>query len=301
VSAEEGKRYEFIVSLAKAGTEPSSQVSIDIIFRDAALNNLGAGVLKIIPSDFLPEADERNWIEVYQTTELAPAGTTQALVFISKQAQAGSADIVIDDVSMLAIECAAGPTGPTGPTGPRGITGPTGATGATGPAGPIAPQSFVQLFDRNYTNELTSNAPLNLSNEGINPLYTTGGYTLATTTVVNDTLNLPGPGLYHIEISLRASFFLPLSPPPFGSTYQILFNILNEADTPINDLVYNGIIPNDPNAVLETQLSIQFLYNTVSSTPSLRVVLSNFNFSLAFDNKLSVFDIILIVEKWDNP
>ncbi|WP_312048037.1 hypothetical protein [Anaerotignum sp.] len=157
--------------------------------------------------------------------------------------------------------------------------------------------SYVQLFDRNYTNELPSLGALNLSNDGINPVYSTAGYSLTTTTVKNDTLNLPGPGLYHIELSLRASFFLPVSPPPFGSTYQILFNLLNETNSNIVDLVYNGIIPNDPNAILENQLSIQLLYNTAALSPSLRVLLSNFNFNLAFENKLSVFDIILIVQK----
>ncbi len=159
------------------------------------------------------------------------------------------------------------------------------------------PQSYVQLFDRNYTNELTSPGALNLSNEGINPVYSTAGYSLTTTTVMNDTLNLPGPGLYQIELSLRASFLLPLTPPLFGSTYQVLFNLLNEVNSNAVDLIYNGIIPNDPNAILDNQLSIQLLYNTVSISPSLRVILSNFDFNLAFENKLSVFDIIFIVQK----
>lgn len=193
-----------------------------------------------------------------------------------------------------------GPTGDTGPTGPTGPIGSTGATGPTGDTGPGMQTSFVQLYDRNFTNELTASGPLNLSNEGINPLYTTGGYTLATGTVTNDTLNLPGAGLYHLEISLRASFLLPLNPPAFGSTYQILFNILNENSTSISNLVFNGIIPSDPNAVLDNQLGLQFLYYSASPSPSLRVVLSNFDFSLAFDNQLSVFDIIMIVEKWED-
>ncbi len=158
-------------------------------------------------------------------------------------------------------------------------------------------QSYVQLFDRNYTNELASGGALNLSNEGINPLYTTAGYSLTTTTVTNDTLNLPGPGLYHIELSLRASFLLPVPPPAFGSTYQILFNILNETNSNVINLNYNGIIPNDPNAVLDDQLSIQLLYNTNAISPSLRILLSNFNFNLAFESKLSVYDIIFIVQK----
>lgn len=194
-----------------------------------------------------------------------------------------------------------GPTGDTGPAGSAGITGPTGNTGPTGDTGPTgagAPQNFVQLFDRNFTNDLTADGPLNLSNEGINPLYTTGGYSLSTTTVTNDTLNLNGPGTYHIELSLRASFLLPLTPPAFGSTYQILFNVLDESSSAINSLVYNGIIPNDSNAILDNALTIQFLWNTASLSPSLRVILSNFDFSLAFENSLGVFDIILIAQKW---
>lgn len=159
--------------------------------------------------------------------------------------------------------------------------------------------SYVQLFDRNYTNELTASGPLNLSNVGINPIYTEGGYTLSTTTVTNDTLNLPGSGLYYLGISIRASFLLPIVPPAFGSTYQILFNVINEADANIVNLNYNGIIPNDPNAVLDTQLSTQVLYRTNSPSPSIKVLLSNFDFSLAFENMLSVFDIIVIVQKWE--
>lgn len=73
---------------------------------------------------------------------------------------------------------------------------------------------------------------------------------------------------------------------------------LDESNTSINNMVFNGIIPNDPNAVLDNQLSIQFLYNTVSAAPNIKIVLSNFDFILAFENMLNVFDIILIVEKW---
>lgn len=184
----------------------------------------------------------------------------------------------------------------------KGEPGPRGPVGRTGPQGPLAPQSFVQLFDRNYTNELTANGNLNLSNEGINPIYSTGEYTLSTTTVTNDTLNLPEPGLYHISISLRASFFQPVDPgDTFGTPFQILFNILNESNANVSDLSYNGIISKDPDAVIEVQLSTEFLYNATGPTPSLKIALSNFNFPLAFEGKLSVFDIIFIVQKWEKP
>ena len=170
--------------------------------------------------------------------------------------------------------------------------------GPQGPQGPAAPQSFVQLFDRNYTNELTANGPLNLSNEGISSIHTTGGYSLSSTTVTNDTLHFPGAGLYHIKISLRASFLLPQVPSTAGLTYQILLNVLNESNYSINNLVFNGIFPNDPNAILDNQLMIQFLYDSANSAPNLKIVLSNFNFSNAFEGKLSIFDIIIIVHKW---
>lgn len=193
-----------------------------------------------------------------------------------------------------------GSTGATGSAGSIGATGATGATGPTGSTGPAFPQSFVQLFDRNYTNELTAvDTPLNLSNAGINPLYTTGGYSLSTTTVTNDTLNLPGPGLYHIDMALNASFLYASPAPEFGLSYQILFNMLNEQDTAINSLVYEGIVSKDADtSIAEVLLSKAFLYYTAGASPSLRILLSNFNFAFAFENSLSVFDIILVVQKW---
>ncbi|WBW98985.1 collagen-like triple helix repeat-containing protein [Oceanirhabdus sp. W0125-5] len=191
--------------------------------------------------------------------------------------------------------------GPTGPAGPVGATGATGPIGPTGPEGPLTPQSFVQLYDRNYTNDLTQlNTNLDLSNVGINPIFSTGGYTLTTTTVNNDTLNFLEAGLYHIEIFLNVSFLLPRTPPPFGSTFQILFNILSKTNRTLGSLNYFGIIPNDPNAIIETTLSKAFLFNA-SAGSGIKIALSNFNFDLAFEKKLSVYDIIIIVQKWEKP
>lgn len=184
-----------------------------------------------------------------------------------------------------------GDVGPVGPQGPQGQIGPTG---------PEAPQSFVQLFDRNYTNELyNTDTNLNLSNEGIDPIFSTGEYTLTTTTVKNDTLNLPGPGLYHISISLSASFLQPNNPgDTFGKDYKIIFDILDKNNSIITQLHYVGIIPKDENAFIEAQLSTQFLYNAEGNTPTLKVALTNFNFNLAFLKELGVNDIIFIVQRW---
>jgi hypothetical protein len=206
--------------------------------------------------------------------------------------------ILFQELIVLPIE-----TGPAGPQGATGATGPTGSQGATGATGPLAPQSFVQLFERNFTNEITANnTPLNLSNSGINPLYTTGGYSLSTTNVTNDTLNLPGPGIYHIDVSLKASFLYAVPVPTFGSSYQMLFNIADETNFVLNSLVYEGIVPNDAEtAIAEVLLSLSFLNNTNAPNPALKIILSNFNFGFAFESTLSVFDIILVVQKWETP
>lgn len=178
--------------------------------------------------------------------------------------------------------------------------GPPGPQGPIGPEGPAGPQSWVQLYDRNYTNELTSNSYINLSNEGINSNYTTGGYTLASThSVTNDTLIFPEPGHYLVQIHLRASFLLPLTPPTFGDVYQILFNIVDRNDSTVGSLVFNGIIPNDPNAILDVDLSSNILIYDASVSPQIKIRLSNFDFSNAFENQLSVFDIAIQVQKWE--
>lgn len=168
-------------------------------------------------------------------------------------------------------------------------------------AKPSGPAQWLQLFDRNFTNELSTTGPLNLSNAGIDANFTTGGFSLGTNTVTNDTLTFPEAGHYLVTLQLKTSFLLPLSPPTFGSTYQILFNIVDGSNTTLNSLVVHGMIPNDPNAILQHTLSTSFIVRDPSNPPVLRVLLSNFNFSLAFENKLGVYDIILVAQKWEKP
>lgn len=164
---------------------------------------------------------------------------------------------------------------------------------------PICP-SFIQLWDRSYMNELKVNSPLNLSNEGINPLFTTGGYKLETTSITNDTLKFPKPGIYHIEISLRTSFSFNLDPPPmFGLVYPISFDIVQTDNKNLGSMVFTGIIPNDINVVLDTTLTTQFLLSVTDINVGVRILLSNFNFNLASEGKLDVFDIIIIAKRWE--
>ncbi|MPN24322.1 hypothetical protein SDC9_171719 [bioreactor metagenome] len=141
-----------------------------------------------------------------------------------------------------------------------------------------------------------------MSNIGINPLYTTGDYSLSTSNVKNDTLNLPGSGIYHIDISLIPSFVYASPPPSFGSSYQILLNVVDEANSIITSLVYEGIIPNDADtSAAEVLLSKAFIYNTKSTNPGVKIILSQFNYAYAFENQLAIESLILVVQKWQKP
>lgn len=201
---------------------------------------------------------------------------------------------------MVVVGILPGCKGDDGATGAVGPIGPTGATGPVGPTGPAGPQSWVQLYDRNYTNTLLANDYLNLSNEGINPLYTTGGYTLETTTRTNDTLVFPEPGKYLVQIGLNTSFLFNNAPnPTVGDTYQILFTVLNGSNSQIASLVYVGTVPASYNtAVEQTMLHTSLVVVNMTTAPKIRLSLSNFNFSIAFGSELSVNDIMIQVQKW---
>ncbi|PTY75922.1 hypothetical protein B5V88_13475, partial [Heyndrickxia sporothermodurans] len=123
VPASAGQSFELIVSLSKIGVNPSPPVTIQVTYFDSLFNFLGFGKLTNIATERVPNVENNvTWLEVYQTTSPAPAGTTQAFVLINKLPLTGSADILVDDVSLLLSE-AMGSPGPTGPTGPTGVTG----------------------------------------------------------------------------------------------------------------------------------------------------------------------------------
>ncbi|HDR5039316.1 TPA: NTTRR-F1 domain, partial [Bacillus anthracis] len=134
VPIDSGENFKFIVSLAKIGTLPSPPVTISVSYYDEGFNFIEYGLITNIPANRIPSLNGLDWLEVYQTTSPAPLGATQAFVLVNSLPQSGSADIVVDDVSLLAVEGIG--TGPAGPTGPTGATGPAGVTGATGATGP---------------------------------------------------------------------------------------------------------------------------------------------------------------------
>ncbi|MGN7310118.1 NTTRR-F1 domain [Alkalicoccobacillus gibsonii] len=138
ISVNEGESFEVLASLAKTSALPSPAVTITVDYYDASFLLLGSGLLVNVLSDGVPEVTAATWLTVYETTEVVPPGTAFATITLSVAASVGTADIVVDDVSMITIGALfvpSGPPGPTGPTGATGATGPTGATGVTGPTG----------------------------------------------------------------------------------------------------------------------------------------------------------------------
>ena len=72
VPATAGSAYEFLVSLAKATAATSPPISLSVGFYDASFTFLGYGLITSIPSDRLPDVNDETWLEIYQTTSIAP-------------------------------------------------------------------------------------------------------------------------------------------------------------------------------------------------------------------------------------
>lgn len=109
VPASPGENFEVFVSLADSGPANSAFVSVTVQYYSATFTFLGYGLILNIPSGRLPNAANETWLELYQTTTAAPAGTTQALVLVNKLPQAGSPNVLVDDVALL-LTVSAGPT-----------------------------------------------------------------------------------------------------------------------------------------------------------------------------------------------
>lgn len=96
-----GDGFELFVSMSKIGAAASPPVSITVGYYNGSFAFLGYGLIAFIPSGRLPAIADNDWQEIYQTAAPAPDGATQALVIVNKLPQAGSADILIDDIALL--------------------------------------------------------------------------------------------------------------------------------------------------------------------------------------------------------
>ncbi|SCI14902.1 Collagen triple helix repeat (20 copies) [uncultured Clostridium sp.] len=192
-----------------------------------------------------------------------------------------------------------GPTGPTGPTGIQGEIGPIGPIGPTGPTGFIG--SYIQLNDEDYTNNITSEGTnLTLSDTGIDPSYTNGGYSLTTTSTTNDTLIFEQPGMYNIYVNLVTSFATS-STVTTGEEYTMLFQVQNISGTYNQYLLHEGVIPSGgASTSVSNQLSVNFLYNATTANDGIIISLFGFDFELANPEILQVGQIIVIASRWGN-
>jgi hypothetical protein len=139
-----GENYELFTSLAKVGGAPSPFVSVSLFYLDGSFNIVGYDLVDDVYENRLPNGVAAEWITVYHLTSVVPQSATQALIAIYKAPEAGTSDLLVDDVQLLEATGSQGPAGPTGPTGPAGEYGPpyevyvrAGAVGGNGtPAAP---------------------------------------------------------------------------------------------------------------------------------------------------------------------
>lgn len=169
-------------------------------------------------------------------------------------------------------------------------------------------QRLIQLYDTNLINELTDTKRfLTLIDcdpyrDGVNNSFSTGGYTITSTTIKNDTLNLPGPGIYRIS----SSFISRFAPNDFiitpGSSVILEYSVIGrEKDTVSITKALTVNIANTctTNAIRYAQAitNIEVLYKTNEPKPSLRIFLSDFNFNASLNNKVTVSNMSLAVQK----
>ena len=180
--------------------------------------------------------------------------------------------------------------------------GPRGPQGPMGPPGPAAPQSWVQLHDGSYENILTGLDYLNLSDEGIDFRFTTGGYSLlpAPGGVANGVLTFPEPGHYRVFVSLKANFKFADDSFNFGDLYTVGFDVLGIENDTLSSMSYMGMIPN-PNAqandIIQFVMSTEFILYEPLLAPQISMRLRAFDFGLALDAQLIVHDIHVQVQQ----
>ncbi|WP_157829980.1 NTTRR-F1 domain [Bacillus sp. SN10] len=95
--------FELFVSLSKVGPFPSPLIAINVQYYNGN-TFLGDGLVTFILSNRIPDNNEKDWLEVYGTTSPVPATANTASIVIAKFPELGSADVFIDDISLLSVE-----------------------------------------------------------------------------------------------------------------------------------------------------------------------------------------------------
>lgn len=156
---------------------------------------------------------------------------------------------------------------------------------------------FIQLFDPLFVNEIIQGTTfLNISNEGIRPEITTGGFELITTNNTNDTLVIEAPGTYQVSISLLTTISIIGQPVP-GTTVILIFDLVNFIQEILAPLVFRTNITEDSSSIIQSMLSTSVLVNTVGPSRFLSLRLNQLIVGGADNINVGVQDIIFIANK----
>ena len=90
----------------------------------------------------------------------------------------------------------------------------------------------------------------------------------------------------------------PITGPVAGNTYQVLLELVDNSNNILTSINQQQNIPSDLNAIQSNMQNLSYLYYSEDANPELKLRLSNFNFGLSFDSKLSVYSIILNAVKY---
>jgi len=102
VPVTEGDSFLLLASLGKASSDPGPYGYLFVNYYDDGLNFKGTGLLEhIVPR--LGDATDNGWTTVYFPTTAVPAGATKAYVVFLTISAPGSADLLVDDVALLAV------------------------------------------------------------------------------------------------------------------------------------------------------------------------------------------------------
>jgi hypothetical protein len=149
-----GENFEFFVSLAKVGSNTSPPITISITYTDSNSNPVATALMTNIQSGRLPNNDERDWMEIYRTTTVAPDGTVEALIQITKNGLSNSAAIVVDDVALLAVTAPSVSSGNLNVSGNATVQGNLTVNGTT----QLGNETFVGRLrvDEHFTAQSTT-------------------------------------------------------------------------------------------------------------------------------------------------
>lgn len=187
--------------------------------------------------------------------------------------------------------CCPGPQGPQGPQGPEG------------PAGQLS-TDYAQVFEgvgfsAVYTQPSNIQLALNAGN-----IFESGGFSLTSTSVPNDTINFPEDGVYLVNAQFIYSF-TPAAGIVTGDVYtlDIQANTSPTVLEPTQILLNEAIgVPGGGAVTLGGTEAMNFMLNVTSVPFTLSFEIFNFSFASALNGELTlVFVAIDIIQLDEEP